>query len=78
MGIVGYILLYNFFGMQFVVYQKFNLKEDVLCNGMDVLFIKRLVDKELVWKLVREINIGEKLLQKIFNLMDLLEYCLMK
>lgn len=73
-GIAGYTLLFNSFGMQLVAHQKFNSKEDVLCNGTDVLSVKRLVDKELERKLVKETNVGEKLLQKISNLKDLLEY----
>lgn len=77
-GIAGYTLLYNSFGMQLVAHQKFNSKEDVLCNGTDVLSVKRLVDKELERKLVRETNVGEKLLQKISNLKNLLEYRYMK
>ncbi|MCM3291029.1 fructose-bisphosphatase class III [Paenibacillus sp. MER 180] len=77
-GIAGYTLLYNSFGMQLVAHKKFNSKEDVLCNGTDVLSVKRLVDKELERKLVRETNVGEKLLQKISNLKNLLEYRYMK
>ncbi|MNP44426.1 Fructose-1,6-bisphosphatase class 3 [compost metagenome] len=77
-GIAGYTLLYNSFGMQLVAHKKFNSKEDVLCNGTDVLSLKRLVDKELARKLVRETNVGEQLLQKISNLKDLLDYRHMK
>ncbi|WP_217558592.1 fructose-1,6-bisphosphatase [Paenibacillus sp. GbtcB18] len=77
-GIAGYTLLYNSFGMQLVAHKKFNSKEDVLCNGTDVLSVKRLVDKELERKLVRETNVGVKLQQKISNLKNLLEYRYMK
>ncbi|OAS14861.1 fructose-bisphosphatase class III [Paenibacillus oryzisoli] len=77
-GIAGYTLLYNSFGMQLVAHQKFNSKEDVLCSGTDLLSIKRLVDKELERKLVRETNVGESLLEKISNLKNLLEYHYMK
>ncbi len=70
-GIAGYTLLYNSYGMQLVAHQKFNSKEEVLSNGTDVLSVKRLVDKELERKKVRETNIGEKLSQEIANLNSL-------
>ncbi|HWO95827.1 MAG TPA: fructose-1,6-bisphosphatase [Bacillus sp. (in: firmicutes)] len=73
-GIAGYTLLYNSFGMQLVAHKHFNSKEDVLCNGTDVLSVKRLVDKELERKKVRETNVGEELLQEISILNSLREY----
>ncbi|PFP25608.1 fructose-bisphosphatase class III [Bacillus sp. AFS073361] len=73
-GIAGYTLLYNSYGMQLVAHKHFNSKEDVLLNGTDVLSIKRLVDKELKRKKVRETNIGEKLLQEISILNNLREH----
>jgi fructose-1,6-bisphosphatase III len=73
-GIAGYTLLYNSFGMQLVAHKHFNSKEEVLLNGTDVLSIKRVVDKELKRKKVRETNVGEKLLQEISILNSLREY----
>ncbi|MBV7505624.1 fructose-1,6-bisphosphatase [Bacillus sp. sid0103] len=73
-GIAGYTLLYNSYGMQLVAHKHFNSKEDVLLSGTDVLSIKRLVDKELKRKKVRETNVGEKLLQEISILNSLREY----
>ncbi len=73
-GIAGYTLLYNSFGMQLVAHKHFNSKEDVLLNGTDVLSVKRLVDKELERKKVRETNVGEELLQEISILNSLREY----
>ena len=73
-GIAGYTLLYNSYGMQLVAHKHFNSKEDVLLNGTDVLSIKRLVDKELKRKKVRETNIGEKIIQEIAILNRLREY----
>ena len=73
-GIAGYTLLYNSYGMQLVAHKHFNSKEDVLLNGTDVLSIKRLVDKELKRKKVRETNIGEEILQEISILNSLREY----
>ncbi len=59
--------------MQLVAHKKFNSKEDVLLHGTDVLSVKRLVDKELERKTVRETNVGEKLLQEISILNNLRE-----
>ena len=64
--------------MQLVAHKHFNSKEDVLLNGTDVLSIKRLVDKELKRKKVRETNIGEKIIQEIEILNSLREYRYMK
>ena len=77
-GIAGYTLLYNSYGMQLVAHKHFNSKEDVLLNGTDVLSIKRLVDKELKRKKVRETNIGEKIIQEIEILNSLRAYRYMK
>ncbi|SDM44783.1 fructose-1,6-bisphosphatase [Sediminibacillus halophilus] len=77
-GIAGYTLLYNSYGMQLVAHKHFNSKEEILQNGMDVLSVKRLVDKELERKKVRETNIGEELLQQVSILNDLLEYRYLK
>ncbi len=77
-GIAGYTLLYNSYGMQLAAHKHFNSKEDVLCNGTDVLSVKRLVDKELKRKKVRETNVGKELLQEISILNSLREYLYMK
>lgn len=77
-GIAGYTLLYNSYGMQLVAHKQFNSKQDVLCNGTDVLSVKRLVDKELERKKVIETNVGEELLQEISILNSLREYRYMK
>lgn len=73
-GIAGYTLLFNSYGMQLVAHKQFNSKQDVLCNGTDVLSVKRLVDKELERKKVRETNVGEELLKEIAILNSLREY----
>jgi fructose-1,6-bisphosphatase-3 len=73
-GIAGYTLLYNSYGMQLVAHEKFNSKKDVLLKGSDVLSVKRVVDRELERKKVRETNEGQRLLQKISVLKSLLEY----
>jgi fructose-1,6-bisphosphatase-3 len=73
-GIAGYTLLYNSYGMQLVAHQRFTSKEDVLENGTDVLSVRRLVDRELKRKKVRETNIGENILEQIAVLHNLLRY----
>ncbi|MBT2730205.1 fructose-1,6-bisphosphatase [Bacillus sp. ISL-75] len=73
-GIAGYTLLYNSYGMQLVAHKQFHSKEDVLSDGTDVLSVKRVVDKELVRKKVRQTNIGKELLQEISILNSLREY----
>ncbi|GIO23552.1 fructose-1,6-bisphosphatase [Oceanobacillus sp. J11TS1] len=73
-GIAGYTLLYNSFGMQLVAHQHFNSKEDVVLNGADVLSVRRVVDKELERKKVRETNIGAKLQEEIEMLNQLMAY----
>ncbi|MCQ6281288.1 fructose-1,6-bisphosphatase [Bacillus sp. EB600] len=73
-GIAGYTLLYNSYGMQLVAHEKFHSKKDVLQKGSDVLSVKRVVDKELERKKVRETNEGERLLQQISVLKNLMEY----
>ncbi|MCQ2008573.1 MAG: fructose-1,6-bisphosphatase [Sporolactobacillus sp.] len=73
-GIAGYTLLYNSYGMQLVAHQRFHSKEDVLENGTDVLSVRRLVDRELRRKKVRETNIGKNILEQIAVLNDLLTY----
>ncbi|WP_249652170.1 fructose-bisphosphatase class III, partial [Lysinibacillus sp. D4A1_S13] len=59
-GIAGYTALYNSYGMQRVAHKHFNSKAEVLSTGTDVLTVKRLVDKELERKKVKETNVGEE------------------
>ncbi len=77
-GIAGYTLLYNSYGMQLVAHKHFNSKAEVLSTGTDVLTVKRLVDKELERKKVKETNVGEELLQEVAILESLREYRYMK
>ncbi|MCY1037669.1 fructose-1,6-bisphosphatase [Staphylococcus nepalensis] len=64
-GIAGYTLLYNSFGMQLVAHQHFNSKKHVLLNGGDELSIRRVVDKELKRKKIRDTNTGREIQEKI-------------
>lgn len=71
-GIAGYTLLYNSFGMQLVAHQHFNSKKHVLLNGADELSIRRVVDKELKRKKIRDTNTGEEIQEKINILKELM------
>ncbi|WP_079478194.1 fructose-1,6-bisphosphatase [Halobacillus salinus] len=73
-GIAGYTLLYNSYGMQLVAHTHFHSRKDVLENGTDVLSVKRLVDKELERKTVRETNVGRELYEELSILNQLREY----
>lgn len=73
-GIAGYTLLYNSYGMQLVAHQYFTSKTDVLLKGADVLSVRRVVDKELERKTVRQTNIGKRLLREIDHLQQLMSY----
>ncbi|SIS60622.1 fructose-1,6-bisphosphatase [Salimicrobium flavidum] len=77
-GIAGYTLLFNSFGMQLVAHQKFSSKQEVLSDGIDVLSVRRLVDKELERKMVRETNIGTEIMGQIDTLRYLLKARYMK
>ncbi|PTI77564.1 fructose-1,6-bisphosphatase [Staphylococcus succinus] len=71
-GIAGYTLLYNSFGMQLVAHQHFNSKKHVLLNGADELSIRRVVDKELKRKKIRDTNTGQEIQEKIDILKELM------
>ena len=71
-GIAGYTLLYNSFGMQLVAHQHFNSKDNVLLNGEDELSTRRVVDKELERKKIRDTNSGQELQEKIIILKELM------
>lgn len=71
-GIAGYTLLYNSFGMQLVAHKHFNSKEHVLLNGADELSIRRVVDKELQRKKIRDTNSGQTIQEKINILKELM------
>lgn len=71
-GIAGYTLLYNSFGMQLVAHQHFNSKNHVLLNGADELSIRRVVDKELQRKKIRDTNTGHEIQAQIDILKELM------
>ncbi|HJE01479.1 fructose-1,6-bisphosphatase [Staphylococcus auricularis] len=72
-GIAGYTLLYNSFGMQLVAHQHFNSKENVLRNGADELSVRRVVDKELERKKIKDTNKCKAIQQEIDILKELMQ-----
>lgn len=72
-GLAGYTLLYNSYGMQLVSHQPFTSVEDAVANEIDIVSTKRIVDKELKRKLVRETDVGARLTNRVNDLQDLLE-----
>ena len=71
-GIAGYTLLFNSYGMQLVAHQEFNSKENVLKNGTDEVSIRRVVDKELERKKIRDTNTGARIQDEIDTLKELM------
>ena len=71
-GLAGYTLLYNSFGMQLVSHQPFTSLQDAIENEKDIVSTRRIVDKELERKTVRQTDVGKKLTQQVTDLHQLL------
>lgn len=71
-GLAGYTLLYNSFGMQLVSHQPFTSVKDALVNESDIVSTRRIVDKELERKTVRETDVGQRLAEQANDLQALL------
>jgi len=71
-GLAGYTLLYNSFGMQLVSHQPFTSRQDAVENEKDIISTRRVVDKELERKTVRETDVGRRLTQQVTDLQQLL------
>ena len=71
-GLAGYTLLYNSFGMQLVSHQPFTSRQDAIENEKDIVSTRRIVDKELERKTVRQTDVGKKLTQQVTDLHQLL------
>ena len=72
-GLAGYTLLYNSFGMQLVSHQPFTSVENAMINEIDIVSTRRIVDKELERKTVRETDVGRRLTSQVKDLQQLLE-----
>ena len=73
-GIAGYTLLYNSYGMQLVAHKPFSSIEDVILQNDDIASIKRIVDRPVERKYVRDTTIGASLQEQINDLNKLLNY----
>lgn len=73
-GLAGYTLLYNSYGMQLVAHKPFSSVKQVIEEQDDILSMKRLVDRPVKRKLVRDTSIGTKLQAEIDELQELLRY----
>lgn len=73
-GLAGYTLIYNSYGMQLVAHKSFSSIQKVIEEQQDVLSMKRLVDRPLIRKCVKDTTIGTKIEAEIEELQELLEY----
>ena len=73
-GLAGYTLLYNSYGMQLVAHKPFSSVKEVIENQDDILSIKRLVDRPVQRKRVKDTSVGCKIQEEINELQLLLEY----
>lgn len=67
-GIAGYTLIYNSYGMQLVAHQAFHSREAAIENFSDIISTKRVVDRVLKRKKVKDTNIGRHLQHEINRL----------
>lgn len=72
-GLAGYTLLYNSFGMMLVSHQPFTSPQEAIENEIDIVSTRRVVDKELERKKVKETDIGKKLQDQVTDLKALLD-----
>ncbi|MFW3538642.1 fructose-1,6-bisphosphatase-3 [Vagococcus fluvialis] len=73
-GLAGYTLLYNSYGMQLVAHKPFSSIKQVIEEQDDILSMKRLVDRPVERKLVKDTSVGRKLQNEIDELQYLLDY----
>src|SRR5699024_432095 len=72
-GLGGYTLLYNSYGMQLVSHQPFSSREDAIQNETDIVSTRRIVDRQMRRKKVKETDIGQQLMEQITDLHMLLQ-----
>ncbi|MPM46128.1 Fructose-1,6-bisphosphatase class 3 [bioreactor metagenome] len=58
--------------MQLVSHQPFTSRQDAIENEKDIVSTRRIVDKELERKTVRQTDVGKKLTQQVIDLQQLL------
>ena len=72
-GLGGYTLLYNSYGMQLAAHQPFSSKKDAIQNETDIVSTRRIVDRQLRRRKVKETDIGVELMEQITDLHQLLQ-----
>ena len=73
-GIAGYTILYNSFGIQLVAHQPFSTVKEAVEKGTDIISLKRLVAEVDQRKRVKDTNVGQTLLSEIADLEVLFEH----
>ncbi|SEL30009.1 fructose-1,6-bisphosphatase-3 [Carnobacterium iners] len=71
-GLAGYTLLYNSFGMQLVSHQPFTSVKHAIEDEFDIVSTRRVVDREMERKKVRETDTGRRLTEQVKDLKILL------
>ena len=72
-GLAGYTLLYNSYGMVLVSHQPFTSVNEAIENEIDIMSTRRVIDRELDRKKVRETDVGKELTKQVGDLKILLE-----
>lgn len=72
-GIGGYTLLYNSYGLELATHKPFTDRQDAVENDTDILSTKRVVDRELERKKVRDTDNGRLLREQSDDLKQLLK-----
>lgn len=73
-GIAGYTLVFTSYGLELVAHRPFTSVENILQGQGEVIFVKRLVEKESQRILVYDTNIGQKLSKEMEDLEYLYRY----
>ena len=72
-GIAGYTLVYNSYGLKLIAHRVFESKELAIQTNKDMIHSKSSISKEKPRKLIKEIDNGKKIQEKIDDLMSLLK-----
>ena len=71
-GIAGYTLIYNSYGLRLVQHEPFESAQKAIEQGLDIISETKVVEFVEKRKLVRDTDIGKKLIEQIDDLMQLL------
>ncbi|EXJ23900.1 Fructose-1,6-bisphosphatase [Alkalibacterium sp. AK22] len=73
-GIAGYSLLNNSYGFQLVTHQTFDTRDNLLGEKSKEATLKRMIDKKLERKLIKNTTIGRSIQAQIEDLQSLISY----